>query len=152
MQAETLFHVINYSTSPAWLLLIFAPRRAVTRVLVHSPAFPIALGLLHLVLVATADVPDGAGAYSLPAVAKMFATPRLALACWVHYLVFDLFVGAWLARDAQRHGLHHAAVVPCLLLTWFFGPWGLALYIGIRAVLRRRVLLFERDAQYPSST
>jgi hypothetical protein len=66
----------------------------------------------------------------------LFATPLPAFVGWVHYLVFDLFVGAWEARDAQRHGVPHAVLVPCLALTLMLGPAGLLLYLGLRAALR----------------
>jgi hypothetical protein len=40
-------------------------------------------------------------------------------------------------RDARRVGLHHLLVVPCLLLTFFFGPAGLLLYLVLRFAVRR---------------
>jgi hypothetical protein len=35
--------------------------------------------------------------------------------------------------------VHHLLVVPCLLLTFLFGPVGLLLYFALRAALRRQV-------------
>ena len=51
---------------------------------------------------------------------------------WAHYLAFDLFIGGWEVRDAQRHGIPHLLVVPALVLTFLFGPAGWLLYMGIR--------------------
>lgn len=65
----------------------------------------------------------------------------LLLAGWVHYLAFDLFIGSWEVRDAQRHGLSHLLVVPCLALTFLFGPVGLLLYLGLRGATRLSVLV-----------
>ena len=53
---------------------------------------------------------------------------------WIHYLAFDLFVGAWEVRDAQARGIHHLLVIPCLFLTLMAGPGGLLLYWAIRIV------------------
>ena len=58
---------------------------------------------------------------------------KLLLAGWVQYLAFDLFIGAWQVRDARTQGISHLLVIPCLLLTFLFGPAGL-LHFLIRLV------------------
>ena len=40
MDTELLFTCLNFSTTPAWLLLLLAPRAKITRWLVHSAAIP----------------------------------------------------------------------------------------------------------------
>lgn len=55
-------------------------------------------------------------------------------------------IGAWEVRDAQRIGLHHLAVVPCLVLTLMLGPVGLLLYLVLRGVFKKRVWLDEAKA------
>jgi hypothetical protein len=57
----------------------------------------------------------------------------LLLAGWVHYMAFDLFIGAWETRDARRAGVPHLMVVPCLILTFMLGPIGLLVYLALRA-------------------
>jgi hypothetical protein len=74
---------------------------------------------------------------SLAALATLFRDPYVLLAGWLHYLAFDLFVGSWEVRDAQRLGVPHLAVVPCLALTFLLGPAGLLAYLGLRAGVRR---------------
>ncbi|MDG1952967.1 MAG: ABA4-like family protein, partial [Gammaproteobacteria bacterium] len=76
--------------------------------------------------------PDGGGFGSLASVMILFSDPNLLLAGWIHYLAFDLFVGAWEVRDAQRTGIHHLLVVPCLFATLMAGPAGLAFYWLLR--------------------
>jgi hypothetical protein len=70
----------------------------------------------------------------------LFRNEYLLLAGWIHYLAFDLFIGSWQVRDAERNGVPHLAVVPCLVLTFLLGPTGLLLYLLIRAGVTRRVL------------
>jgi Mn2+/Fe2+ NRAMP family transporter len=72
-----------------------------------------------------------------------FTSPVAATAGWIHYLVFDLFVGAWQVRDAQRRGITHLAVIPCLVLTLLAGPVGLLLYLALRTGMRRGGFLLE---------
>jgi len=67
----------------------------------HHPAHAVAhLPGLHLP--ALRDAPGGFG--SLADVKLLFGKDELLLAGWVHYLAFDLFIGAWRARfAAARH-------------------------------------------------
>ena len=106
---------------------------------VAAVGLPLTLAALYAVLVGQHWGESEGGFGSLADVAKLFANPSVLLAGWIHYLVFDLFTGAWEVRDAQRHAVPHWAVVPCLILTFMFGPAGLLLYFVLRYALRRQV-------------
>ena len=132
MTAERLFSILNLMTMAAWLPLLFLPRKrwATTVVPVVMPSL---LALIYVVLVA-ATLPHSDGGFSsLAAVRTLFDNPWALLAGWTHYLAFDLFIGGWEVRDAQRRGIPHLLVVPVLVLTFLFGPGGLLLYLGIRS-------------------
>ena len=75
---------------------------------------------------------------SLDNVARCFETRELLLAGWIHYLAFDLFVGAWIVRTARQARIPFWLVVPCLVLTFLFGPAGLLTFVAIRAARSRR--------------
>src|SRR6201999_1708101 len=113
-----------------WLLLIVAPRWRGTEILVHSVLVPVAIGLTYTWLIARAFMGEGAADgsfFSLHGVMAFFTSPVAATAGWIHYLVFDLMIGAWESRDAQRRGISHLAVIPCLIVTFVFGPIGFLL-------------------------
>lgn len=141
MTPEQLFALVNAAVLPAWVLLLAFPRWPWTRRLVPA-AFVVPLGLVYLWLLATNAGMEG-GFGSLDGVAALFRNPWVLLGGWIHYLAFDLFVGAWEARDAQRLSLPHLAVIPCLLLTFMLGPVGLLLYWIVRSALRKRITLEE---------
>jgi hypothetical protein len=135
MTAEQLFSVLNLAAAAAWLPLVFLPRSrwASTVVPVVVPAL-LAVGYVALVV---ASLPWGEGGFSsLAAVKALFDNPWGLLAGWTHYLAFDLFIGGWEVRDAQRRGVPHLLVVPALVLTFLFGPGGLLLYLAIRSFAR----------------
>ena len=69
--------------------------------------------------------------------AVLFSSPYALLAGWIHYLAFDLFTGAWEARDEAWLGISHWVVLPCLVLTFLFGPLGLSLYLLLKLAMRR---------------
>jgi hypothetical protein len=73
---------------------------------------------------------------SLDEVAALFRTRELLLAGWLHYLAFDLFVGAWEVRTARTAAIPFLLVVPCLGLTFLFGPAGLLAFLVLAASFR----------------
>ncbi len=147
MRAETVFNIFSYGVFPAWALLMFAPRWKWTLRLIHSVLIPVMLGLAHLGLMVGltlgAAIPEGANAATLQGAMLLFSDPWVAVLCWIHYLAFDVFLGAWIVRDAGRHKLPHLAVAPCVLLTMFYGPTGLLVYLTLRFFMRRTVTLNE---------
>jgi hypothetical protein len=133
MTADQLFSALNLLTMAAWLPLLVLPRaRWATTVL--PVAMPSLLAAVYAVLVAATLSRSDGGFSSLAGVRALFDDPWALLAGWVHYLAFDLFIGGWEVRDAQRRGIPHLLVVPALVLTFLLGPAGLLLYLGIRAV------------------
>lgn len=128
---ESLFSLASLTAMAGWLLLVFVPRPRWSRTLA-GVVLPLLLGLLYVWLVAT-QLPGARGGFgSLAEVAELFSQPAVLLAGWVHYLSFDLFIGAWETRDAQRRGVPHLLVIPCLFFTFMLGPVGLLLYFGLR--------------------
>ena len=131
MTPEQLFSIFNLLNIAAWLAMICLPRVRWTS-MVGPVVLPLLLAVAYVVLVA-ASVPWSEGGFSsLAAVRTLFDSPWALLAGWVHYLAFDLFIGGWETRDAQRHGIPHLLIVPALVLTFLFGPAGWLLYMGIR--------------------
>ena len=142
MGAESLFGWCGRLVLPGWLLLVVLPRWRGTQ-WIAGLTIPVLLGAVYLGLI-LGHFPGAEGGFgSLAEVARLFQSEWLLLAGWVHYLAFDLFIGGWEVRDARRLGIHHLLVVPCLALTFMFGPVGLLLYFGLRAALRRRLQVAE---------
>ena len=140
MTLETVFSAAGAVAAVGWLLLIFLPRQRVAQ-MIAGVVIPLVIAVLYLGLIAR-HFPGAKGGFgSLTDVSLLFANPALLLAGWVHYLAFDLFIGAWEVRDAQRHGVSHLLVIPCLILTFMLGPIGLLLYFIVRTTRRGLVEL-----------
>ncbi|MCF8257481.1 MAG: DUF4281 domain-containing protein [Flavobacteriales bacterium] len=140
MNYEALFSLANASVMPAWLLLAFFPNSRATSIVAHSFLYPVLLASLYLFLLVGTWGGDG-GMGSLAEVRQGFSRDGVLLLGWVHYLVFDLFVGAWMVRDAKDLGIRHALIIPSLLLTLMLGPIGLMTYVAIRWWRSRKLLL-----------
>jgi len=139
---DSLFSLAGVLAAGGWILLAALPRWRWTMG-IASVFLPLTLAGLYLGLVLVHLIGADGGFGSLEQVARLFENRWLLLAGWVHYLAFDLFVGAWEVRDAQRLGLPHLAVLPCLALTLFAGPVGLLAYFLVRATMRGAVSAAE---------
>ena len=143
MPLEMLFKAANYAVLPFWLLLIVAPRWRWTQRLVHGPVVVLLLTPIYAyMLFGYGPAPKEMNFLSLYGVMIGFSVPHIVVAGWIHYLIFDLFVGAWESRDAMRRNVPHWLVIPCLLGTLMFGPIGLLLYVLVR-FFNRQVLEYE---------
>jgi hypothetical protein len=135
-----IFKIANISVIPAWLLLIVIPRSTITRKVVHSYLYPALLGVFYLFLLVVSWGGEG-GMDTLENLKLSFQRDEVLVLGWVHYLVFDLFIGAWIARDATANGIKHLSIIPSLVLTLFVGPVGLLSYLILRTILLRRLML-----------
>jgi hypothetical protein len=131
MSPHDLFSLLNGVALCAWLLLAFLPRRRWVAAVVGwvVPAF---FALVYVAIVVWRLPGSEGGFSSLTAVSTLFANPWVLLAGWTHYLAFDLLIGAWEVRDAAERRIPHWRVVPCLALTFLFGPAGWLLYLMVR--------------------
>lgn len=132
MKAELIFTIANFTAMAGWLLMAILPRWTWTRKIVISGVLPLLLSVAYLVLIALFLGGAEGGFGSLAQVMKLFTNEWVVLAGWIHYLAFDMFVGAWEVKDAQEQGVSHLLVIPCLVLTFLLGPIGFLLYHIIR--------------------
>ena len=138
MSPNQLFPVFNAVAMVGWVLLAALPRRRWVADIVAGFAIPALLGTIYVALILANWSGSPGGFSSLPDVAVLFSNPWLLLAGWVHYLAFDLCIGAWEVRDARDRGIPHLFVLPCLVATFLFGPAGWLLYLVLRSTRRQR--------------
>jgi hypothetical protein len=132
MPPDQLFTVVNLTALCSWVLLALFPRRRWVANVLAGMAVPAILAAVYVAIIATKWAGSSGGFTSLSAVAMLFSNPWLLLAGWTHYLAFDLFIVSWEVRDARDRGLPHLLVLPCLAVTFLFGPAGWLLYLTMR--------------------
>jgi hypothetical protein len=131
MSPDHVFSAANTIALISWLLLIALPRRQWVINTVIGIAVPAVLATVYTAIVATNFFGARGGFSSLSDVALLFSNRWMLLAGWIHYLAFDLLVGRWEVLDAHRRGVPRWLVVPCLVLTFLFGPAGWLLYQAV---------------------
>jgi len=118
--------------------LFVAPARPITQAAARF-LIPALLAIAYGLLIWTGfgEAEEG-GFGSIAEVRALFASDSALAAGWLHYLAFDLFVGSWIAADGVKRRIPALLILPCLPLTFLFGPLGLLLYLALRLAFQRR--------------
>lgn len=133
MNTDLIFSLSNMVALAGWLVLLGSPFIPRVADRIAGMAIPALLAIAYSGLVLAFWSSARGGFDSLDNVASLFQSRELLLAGWLHYLAFDLFVGAWIVRSARQARVLFLMVVPCLVLTFLFGPAGLLAFLAVRA-------------------
>lgn len=128
---EGWFSIAGSLAMAGWVVLILAPRRWPALNALPAYVLPAALSAGYAVLILLYFGQGDGGFGTLAAVRQLFAADALLLAGWIHYLAFDLFVGAWIARKSDALGISRLIQAPVLVATFMLGPIGLLLYLAL---------------------
>lgn len=129
MDNAQVFSLANSLAAISWVALAVAPSRT-WRILRFAVPGLLAVAYIWYIV---PGMRGGEGGFdSLANVMKLFTREEAVLAGWIHYLAFDLFVGTWETEDALNRGVSRFLLVPCLALTFMFGPAGLLVYFLVR--------------------
>ncbi len=81
----------------------------------------------------------GQGSFrSIAGIRALFASDAGIVIGWTHYLAFDLFVGLWIAKDADNKGFARWVQLSFLAATLLAGPMGLLAWLVTRERRARR--------------
>ena len=139
--AESFFRVTNILALAAWIVLVIFPGRRGVSGLWCAVVVPAILALAYVGAVGWALATDGppppdVDVTTIAGLRTLFADDLVLAAAWTHYLVFDMVVGAWIARDAVRLRMPAALRTVALVLTFLAGPVGFLLHVVSRRILR----------------
>ena len=108
------------------------------RDVIAGRGFPFGLSALYTILIVAFFFKAEGGFDSLSNVQKLFTYPWAALVGWVHYLAFDLFMGAVISRDVMKLGISRLFLIVLLPLTFMFGPVGYFAFVILRSALAKK--------------
>lgn len=127
-----LFTFIHVVALAGWAMLFLLPRGP----RVAAYVLYLCVGLLCLTYTVMFASQFGAiisgDFFSIEGIRDLFASDAGIVIGWTHYLAFDLFIGQWIAKDADHKGFSRFAQVPVLILTLLAGPIGLLVWLFIR--------------------
>lgn len=123
----------------ALLISLFVERVGPIAQTAARMAIPALLAIAYGLLIWTGFAEaEGGGFGSIAEVRALFASDSALTAGWLHYLAFDLFVGSWIVADGLKRRIPALLILPCLPLTFLFGPLGLLLFLALRIAFLRR--------------
>lgn len=137
MDWSIIFAGVNLVALIAWAALILAPRwpALLSAILYLVVGGMCALYSALLFSVLSGFIPagnEGADFTTIEGVRSIFGSDIGVVIGWTHYLAFDLFVGVWIARDADAKFFARWIQAPVLLATFLAGPVGLIVWLIIR--------------------
>ena len=140
--AETFFQSTNTLALAAWIALVLFPGKKLVSGVLCAVVVPGLLALAYAAVIAwklaSNGLPPG-DVMTLTGVRDVFRDDWVFAAAWTHYLVFDMVVGAWIARDSVKLGIHWLLRTVALVLTFLAGPVGFLVHIVGRGVLRKTI-------------
>jgi hypothetical protein len=144
-----LFGFINVLALIGWVMLAFLPRgpKLMSTIMYGCIAILCLVYLLLFALLFAKLIDPGAVAgasgqgdfRSIAGIRGLFASDGGIVLGWTHYLAFDLFVGLWIARDADNKGFSRFVQLPFLFATLMAGPVGLFAWLVTREGRARRM-------------
>lgn len=140
LDAHSVVPIATAAALAGWGGLVFALFVRAALPVVRTVATVIIPGLLAIayVLLFTRGWDGLHGGFgSLPQLRALLADDATLAAGWLHYLAFDLFVGAWIVHESDQFDLPRWLIVPCLALTCVAGPAGLLGFIIVRTLVPR---------------
>ncbi|WP_420564757.1 ABA4-like family protein [Thalassobaculum sp.] len=144
MQPETVFSHAGTAAMAGWLVLILGPRGYGWLNAVPRWVIPGGLSAVYALIVLSRFAEAEGGFGSLADVASLMSNDWALLAGWIHYLAFDLFIGAVMARRMDQVGISRVVQAPILGATFMLGPIGFLIAGLTELGLRKAVLPTQR--------
>lgn len=133
MNHELIFSLAGLMAMAGWVALLLSPLIPVWSDRIAGLVLPGILSAGYVVILLGFPTPGG-GFGSFAEASELFSHADALMAGWIHFLAFDLLVGAWICRHGRSVGMPFWLVASCLPVTFLFGPAGFLLFQVIRAV------------------
>ncbi|MFG3013591.1 ABA4-like family protein [Streptomyces cinerochromogenes] len=135
-----LFELSFWLAAPVWMLMICAPTWGPTARIAGSPwtVSPVLLVYLALAVPVFPKLWTAVSSPDLDTFRDLTALPGGAGAIWAQVIAWDLLIGQWMYREAGRLGISALLMGPLLVSTILLSPFGLLMFLGLRAARSRR--------------
>ena len=134
MNPSSIFSFANSFVLLGWILLIFLPKWKHTQTIILSGIvllFSILYAYLLLKDIATFNMDSFS---TLANVKSLFQNDNAVAMGWIHYLAFDLFVGAYIVKKSQQLQISRWFYTLTLPFIFMFGPVGYLLFFILKTV------------------
>ncbi|GGV82208.1 hypothetical protein GCM10015535_23190 [Streptomyces gelaticus] len=135
-----LFEISFFLAAPFWLLMILAPNWRPTAHIAASPLTVLPVLALYLVMAVPVfpELWDAVRSPDLDTFRDLMALANGAGAIWAQVIAWDLLLGQWMFLEGRRLGISPVVMGPLLVLTILLSPFGLLLFLTLRAARKPR--------------
>ncbi len=137
MQAAEIFSIANKVILLGWILLIFLPNWKYTQAVILNGLLVVFSSLYAFMILKDIQHFNPESFSSLANVKALFQSDDAITAGWIHYLAFDLFVGAYIVQKSKQIGLSRILYTITLPFTFMFGPIGYLLFVIFKTTKTR---------------
>jgi hypothetical protein len=140
---STIFSICNSVIVFGWLLLLILPTWKYTQAVILNGLLVVFSIVYTYLLLQDFDQLSMDSFSTLPKLKLLFQSDTAVAAGWVHYLVFDLFVGAYIVRKSIQIRLSRWVYSFILPFAFMCGPIGYLLFVIIK--LSQTKLFYESN-------
>lgn len=134
MQAAELYSISNQVIILGWLLLICFPAWKYTQAIILNGILVVFASLYAVLLLKDIGQLSLDSFSTLAKVKLLFQSDDAVAVGWIHYLVFDLFVGAYIVKKSRQIGLSRFTYSLILPFALMCGPIGYLLFVLIKTI------------------
>ncbi|MFT4733747.1 MAG: hypothetical protein ACI9DJ_002357 [Algoriphagus sp.] len=139
MNPASIFSFGNSFVLLGWLLLFIVPNWKHTQTLVLNGIILVLAILYSFMILKDIGNFEMDSFSSLVNVKALFAQDGAVAAGWLHYLAFDLFVGAYVVRRSKQLNISRLIYSLILPFTFMFGPLGYLLFVIAKAIKTKSI-------------
>ncbi|MFE7619383.1 ABA4-like family protein [Streptomyces sp. NPDC057496] len=131
-----LFEISFLLAAPFWLLMILAPGLRLTARVAASPltVLPVLTVYLLMAVPVLPELWDAVRSPDIDTFRDLTALANGAGAIWAQVIAWDLLLGQWMFLEGRRLGISPWVMGPLLVLTILLSPFGLLVFLVLRAV------------------
>ncbi len=134
MEAAQIFSICNQVILLGWILLIFLPNWKYTQTIILNGLIVLFAAIYAFIILKDIGNFNPESFSSLANVKTLFQNDDAVAAGWIHYLAFDLFVGAYIVKKSKEIGLSRILYTITLPFTFMFGPLGYLLFVIFKTI------------------
>lgn len=132
MSASDIFSICNLVILAGWLLLLMMPNWKYTSSIILNFLLVLFAVLYTFLLVQDFGQMSLDSFNSLAKLKVLFQSDSAVLAGWVHYLIFDLFVGTYIVSTSIKIGLPRWVYTCILPFAFMCGPISYLIFVMVK--------------------
>jgi hypothetical protein len=134
MLASEIFSICNLVILFGWLLLLMLPKWKYTQAIILNGLLVVFAIVYTFLLFQDIDKISLDSFSTLAKLKVLFQSDTAVAAGWVHYLVFDLFVGTYIVKKSLQIGLSRLAYSCILPFVFMSGPIGYLIFVIVKII------------------